>query len=111
MLVKVPEKVFDEVLSKLKSRVYEYNSKIKEYGVYLKPYHLVYKNGKKYVYIGKYWYKLERFGGKLKWIYLGKEKPFIDMPDPPEIPDYTIIKDADGGYIIDKKILDELKGK
>ncbi|MFP3260106.1 MAG: hypothetical protein RXQ22_04315 [Sulfolobus sp.] len=110
MLVKIPEKVFDEVISKLKAKVYEYNSKIKEFGVYLKPYHLVYKNGKKYVYIGKYWYRLEKINGKLKWIYLGKSKPIENMPDPPSIPDYTIIVDNDGWYVVDKKILDELKG-
>lgn len=108
MLVKVPEKVFDEIIRRMKSKVYDYNSKIREYGVYLKPYHIVYKNGKKYIYVGKYWYKLEKKDGKLKWIYLGKTKPNESMPDPPPIPDYTIIKDGDG-YIIDEKILNELE--
>ncbi|QIW23216.1 hypothetical protein EWF20_03030 [Sulfolobus sp. S-194] len=108
MLVKVPERVFDEVLRKLKIQVYEYNSRIKEYGIYLKPYHIVYKNGKQYIYIGKYWYKLDKKDGKLKWIYLGKKKPAQYLPDPPAIPDYTIIKDIEG-YIIDEKALDEIK--
>jgi len=108
MLIKVPEKIFDEVLRKLKTQVYEYNSKIKDSGIYLKPYHIVYKNGKQYIYIGKYWYRLEKKGSKLKWIYLGKNKPTDVLLDPPAIPDYTIIKDTDG-YIVDEKVLNKLK--
>lgn len=73
-------------ISDLKRLVYEYNTKIRGYGVYLKPYHIVYRNGKKYIYIGRYWYKLERKNGKQKWIYLGKEKPLPNLPDPPELP-------------------------
>ncbi|MDT7860760.1 MAG: hypothetical protein RRA45_00850 [Saccharolobus sp.] len=104
MLVQVDEKQFDKIIDKLKMLVYEYNTKIKEYGVYLKPYHIVYKNGRKYIYIGKYWYRLEKIGGKLKWIYLGKRKPLENMPNPPDIPSLTIIKE-DNKYIVDEEIL------
>ncbi|ACP35801.1 conserved hypothetical protein [Sulfolobus islandicus Y.G.57.14] len=108
MRVKVNEKQFDMIIDKLKLMVYEYNTKIKEYGVYLKPYHIVYKNSKRYIYIGKYWYKLEKIGGKLKWIYLGKTKPIQNMPNPPQIPESTIIKE-DNEYIVDEKILYDLE--
>ncbi len=43
MLVKVPKESVEEFLDKLRERVYGYNTKIKDYGVYLKPYHIVYK--------------------------------------------------------------------
>ncbi|AHC51194.1 hypothetical protein SUSAZ_03850 [Sulfolobus acidocaldarius SUSAZ] len=109
MLVKVPQRVFETIISELKSKVYDYNDSIKDFGVYLKPYHLVYKNDRKYIYIGKYWYKLEKNKGKLRWIYLGREKPYPNMPDPPNIPDYTIVRNKDGEYIIDSKILDYIK--
>ncbi|MEM0363263.1 MAG: hypothetical protein QXH75_05625 [Sulfolobaceae archaeon] len=109
VLVKIDEKQFDSVITKLKMLVYDYNTKIKEYGVYLKPYHIVYKNGKKYIYIGKYWYKLEKIGGKLRWIYLGKKKPIESMPNPPDIPPITIIKD-DNKYIVDQEFLYKFEG-
>ncbi len=108
MLIRVNEKQFDEVLHKLKSMVYDYNSKIKEFGVYLKPYHIVYKNGKKYIYVGKYWYRLEKIRGKLRWIYLGKDKPIESMPNPPKIPSSTIIKE-NTDYIIDEELLNKLE--
>ncbi|MCY0882713.1 MAG: hypothetical protein OWQ50_02655 [Acidianus infernus] len=104
MLVRLEEKEFYKIFSKLKEQVYEYNSKISGSEVYLKPYHVVYKNGKKYIYIGKYWYKLEKYNGKIKWIYLGKEKPLANLPDPPKFPEFTIIKD-EKSYIVDEKFL------
>lgn len=81
----------DEIIDKMKRLVYDYNKKVSKYGVYLKPYHIVYKKGKKYIYIGRYWYRLEKKDGKLKWIYLGKVKPYDYLPDPPEIPEQTFI--------------------
>ncbi|QKQ99793.1 hypothetical protein GWK48_04770 [Metallosphaera tengchongensis] len=107
MQVRMLEKEFDGILSSLKSLVYEYNSKIKQYNVYLKPFHVVYKNGKKYIYIGKYWYKLEKFNGKLKWIYLGKTKPMEQLPDPPQLPEITIVKD-ETSYTFDDSLLNQL---
>ncbi|MCI2415278.1 MAG: hypothetical protein MPF33_08590 [Candidatus Aramenus sp.] len=108
MFVALNEREFDDVITRFKELVYEYNSKIKEYNVYLKPFHVVNKGGKRYFYIGKYWYKLERINGKLKWIYLGKEKPIKEMPEPPRFPEVTIIK-AENKYIVDDKIFKELR--
>lgn len=108
MFIKIDEKQFDNIITKFKELVYDYNSKIKVYDVYLKPFHVVHKNGKKYFYIGKYWYKLEKINGKLKWIYLGKEKPVREMPDPPKFPEFTIIKD-NNDYLIDEKLLYHFK--
>jgi len=52
MRVKVNEKQFDMIIDKLKLMVYEYNTKIKEYGVYLNLIIIVYKN-KRRIYL--YW--------------------------------------------------------
>ncbi|MEM3863658.1 MAG: hypothetical protein QW699_04110 [Metallosphaera sp.] len=109
MLVRMNEKEFSNVLSILKYLVYEYNTRIKEHGIYLKPFHVVYKKQKRYIYIGKYWYKLEKINGKLKWIYLGRAKPLMLLPDPPYIPDTTIVKE-ESGYVFDDLILNQLKG-
>ncbi|EHP69586.1 MAG: hypothetical protein RXS23_03150 [Metallosphaera yellowstonensis] len=108
MLIRMTERQFDQILTRLKSFVYEYNSRITRYDVYLKPFHIVYKKGKKYIYIGKYWYKLEKMNGKLKWIYLGKEKPIPELPDPPRVPEITIIKE-DSEYVFDDSLLKQLK--
>lgn len=107
MLIRIEEKEFDKIFTKLKELVYEYNSKISGTDIYLKPFHIVYKNNKKYIYIGKYWYKLERYNGKIKWIYLGKQKPISNLPDPPKLPEATIIKD-EKSYIVDDSILNYL---
>ncbi|MFP3203656.1 MAG: hypothetical protein RXR43_16050, partial [Sulfolobus sp.] len=56
------------------------------------------RNGKKYIYIGRYWYKLERKNGKQKWIYLGKEKPLPNLPDPPELPNVVSPKNKKRGF-------------
>lgn len=107
MLVRLDDKSIDKILTSLKRKVYEYNSKIASYNIYLKPYHIVYKGNKKYIYVGKYWYKLDKTKGKIRWIYLGKNKPLVSLPDPPIIPEYSIIKDDDG-YIIDELFLREI---
>jgi len=71
---------------------YEYNNMIKQQGFYLKPVHMVTRRLQdgtivKYYYYGRYWYKLEKTPtGRLKWIYIGKEKPLPELPDPPENP-------------------------
>jgi len=86
---------FKKLIDEYKNKLYAYNSLIKKYGFYLKPYHVVikYSGGKKikYVYYGRYWYKLKyicRRGNtsKIKWIYVGSEKPLPDLPDPPRNP-------------------------
>uniref|UniRef100_A0A7J2U1C3 Uncharacterized protein n=1 Tax=Ignisphaera aggregans TaxID=334771 RepID=A0A7J2U1C3_9CREN len=76
------------LLDYYRQQLYSYNSLIKRYNVYLKPLHIVVKKDLKgskkvYYYFGKYWYRLEVSNSKLKWIYIGKEKPFDYLPDPP----------------------------
>jgi hypothetical protein len=82
------EKIVTTLLDSYRQALYEYNRTIKRFGVYLKPLHIVVKKypyGEKrlYYYFGRYWYILEKKGSNLKWIYLGKEKPFPELPDPP----------------------------
>ncbi|MEM4880326.1 MAG: hypothetical protein QXU22_05675, partial [Desulfurococcaceae archaeon] len=73
--------------------IYEYNNSIKGKNYYLKPVHIVSRRLQdgslvKYYYYGRYWYKIEKdpVTKKLKWIYLGKEKPSPELPDPPPNP-------------------------
>jgi hypothetical protein len=83
--------LIDSLLDYYRQQLYNYNSMIKGYGVYLKPLHIVVKNSlseskKIYYYFGRYWYKLKAINGKLKWIYMGREKPLDSLPDPPTNP-------------------------
>ncbi|MEM1709472.1 MAG: hypothetical protein QXT01_04695 [Sulfolobales archaeon] len=67
-------------------RIYEYNSQIRNTGYYLKPVHVVVKKelNLKYLYFGRYWYRIAKGpNGKIKWIYVGKEKPDPNLPEPP----------------------------
>jgi hypothetical protein len=87
-------------LSEFLKEFYQYNSQLKNTGYYLKPVHIVVKNGKngktKYYYYGRYWYKLViNRGGKsrIKWIYIGKNKPHPQLPDPLDNPlEGTVVK-------------------
>ena len=83
MEVELNEKEFKELFEKYLKKVYEYNSKLPN-GIILKPFHYVYRNGKKYVYIGRYFYKVVKENGKVKWKYIGKEVP--NLPKPPANP-------------------------
>jgi len=67
-------------------KLYEYNTLIKKWRIKLKPIHIVTSKGKKYVYLGRYWYRIEYHRGRLRWIYLGSKKPLEDLPDPPVNP-------------------------
>lgn len=64
----------------------EYNDLIRRLGFYLKPTHVVVVKGRKYVYHGRYWWKIVhiREGGrtKIKWKYLGKNV-CENVPKPP----------------------------
>jgi hypothetical protein len=87
-------------LSEFLKEFYQYNSRLKNTGYYLKPVHIVVKNGKngktKYYYYGRYWYKLviNKSGkSRIKWIYIGKNKPHPQLPDPPNNPlEGTVVK-------------------
>ena len=83
-----------EVLENYLSELYEYNSRIRGTGYYLKPVHMVTKwrgNSKRtYYYYGRYWWRLEYRGrrGKtslVRWVYVGREKP-EGLPEPPRNP-------------------------
>ena len=89
---KVDEKEVKEIMDRLKKLVYEYNKNLKGTQLYLKPYSATYKkNGKRYYYFGRHWYYLEYKDGKLRWHYIGSYKPASKLPDPPAIPEVTIM--------------------
>ncbi len=74
-----------------KLKIMEYNERIRSSGYYVKPMHVTYKKDSsgrklKYVYFGRYWYRLSRKRGRVVWAYLGKEKPEPSLPDPPPNP-------------------------
>jgi len=99
-------------LETYKVRLYEYNRKVSKFGVYLKPLHIVTKQyantTRTYYYYGRYWYKLIRKDGRLKWIYLGTNKPYTHLPDPPLNPLTLIeIRSRENNsciYVIDNEI-------
>ncbi len=80
MEVELNEEEFKKLFEEYLKSIYEYNSKLPK-GIVLKPFHYVYRNGKKYVYVGRYFYKVIKEHGKIKWKYLGKEVP--GLPKPP----------------------------
>ncbi|WFO75342.1 hypothetical protein J4526_00065 [Desulfurococcaceae archaeon MEX13E-LK6-19] len=112
------EKITKEMLDKLysileeyKRKLYDYNRLVSEKGYRLKPVHIVVKKTKlgtvKYMYFGRYWYKVVYVGksgktSKVKWVYLGKEKPEKELPDPPRHPlEGLVVKiDSTGIYVI-----------
>lgn len=85
-LLKVPNgrRVINEILENYLKELYEYNSKLPK-GFAVKPIHYVKSKGKKYVYFGRYFYKYERVGGKVRWKYVGREPP-KGYPPPPVNP-------------------------
>lgn len=83
-------KILSTLIDIYKTALYSYNTLLKSYGLYLKPLHIVVKknlyNTKVYHYYGRYWYKVIYRNGKLKWVYVGKNKPSPELPDPPANP-------------------------
>ncbi len=116
IVIKNGYKVLMEIYAPYRARIYAYNSMIKDSGYYLKPIHLVYKKLRnqrvKYIYFGRYWYRLVRKGSTVKWIYVGKDKPDPHLPDPPLSPFEGLSIIVDGtDIIVDEKtfnILNEL---
>jgi len=82
-----------------------YNTMIKPRNYYLKPVHIVVKKKTsgvkiKYYYYGRYWYRIvKQPSGKLKWIYIGKEKPLSNLPDPPRNPLEGLVVKIDGSEL------------
>lgn len=104
--VKDGYKLIMEIFSPYRRKIYEYNELIRESGYYLKPVHVVIKKSTsfKYLYFGRYWYRIIKSEGrKLRWIYVGREKPDPNLPEPPLNPfeGLRIIVDGDDVVIDD----------
>ena len=69
----------------------------------LKPFHYVYKNGKKYVYIGKYFYRVVKEGRRVKWVYVGKEPPEGVPPPPPNPFEGARFRKVGSKYLLEPK--------
>jgi len=102
--------LLNALLEIYKLKLYEYNRKISTFKVYLKPLHIVTKQhgnkAKTYYYYGRYWYKIFRKDGKLKWVYLGSTKPYDFLPDPPLNP-LTLIEMRYANNLVCIHIVDE----
>ncbi|MEM2007213.1 MAG: hypothetical protein QW154_06215 [Sulfolobales archaeon] len=76
-----------DLYTQFKLELLEYNERIRDTGYYVKPMHVTYKSDNgvklKYVYFGRYWYRVNKRKKRLGWVYLGKEKPDPSLPDPP----------------------------
>lgn len=102
--LRIPAEDFARIavaIGRLLTPIYQYNSAIKHFGYYLKPVHVVSRrsdgNLVKYYYYGRYWYRLDTSSSKLKWIYIGRNKPDPSLPDPPphEL-EGLVVKKSDG---------------
>ncbi|MDM7274882.1 MAG: hypothetical protein P3X22_001995 [Thermoprotei archaeon] len=96
-------KVLDRVLGDLKMAIYEYNSRIKYTGFYLKPVHKVYKSPggvrRVYEYYGRYWWRITRKGGKVRFEYVGASKP-AKVEEPPDNPLEGLVVVREGEDVI-----------
>ncbi len=95
--VKGGKRLLMKILEEYQRQVAEYNSKLRD-GLRLKFVHYVTVNGKRYVYFGKYYYKVKRVGKRIKWIYVGKE--LKEVPPPPPNPFDGLKVKVDGDDII-----------
>ncbi|MEM4062212.1 MAG: hypothetical protein QXY11_05075 [Desulfurococcaceae archaeon] len=91
------------ILAEFLPAIYEYNSMIKHTGFYLKPVHITTRRLQdgtyvKYYYYGRYWYRLEKVSpSRIKWVYVGREKPSPQLPDPPpNILEGVVVKKYNG---------------
>lgn len=104
MALRIPAEDFARIavaIGRLLTPIYQYNSTIKPFGYYLKPVHVVSRrsngNHVKYYYYGRYWYRLDTSSSRLRWIYIGKNKPDPALPDPPQHElEGLVIKKLDG---------------
>ncbi len=105
--------LLNKLVEDYKRQLYTYNAMIRRYGFYLKPYHVVVKHSRdkkiKYIYYGRYWYRIVYMGKKgstsrIKWVYVGSEKPSPELPDPPHNPLEGLVLriDEEGIYIKEK---------
>ncbi len=94
-----------ELLEPYRRAVYEYNEKIRGSGYYLRPFHVVCRGRKRYIYIGRYWYRVEYRGRRgttslVRWIYVGSRKPDPNLPDPPSCPLDGLKVVVEGGDLV-----------
>ena len=101
----------EAIIEEYKRMIYQYNSLIAGTGYYLKPMHIVTRRTesgyKRYIYIGRYWWKVSYAGKKgktsrIRWIYIGRDKPpeLQNYPDPPRHPIEGLRFVAEGEDII-----------
>jgi hypothetical protein len=87
ILIKGGLRALLDLYTPYKIEIMKYNDSIRWSGYYVKPIHVTYKNRGgvtlKYMYFGRYWYRVSRRGGRVSWIYLGRDKPDPALPDPP----------------------------
>ncbi len=115
-------KIFEELFDEYRRIIYEYNSKIKDTGFYLKPAHIVYKtvNGvrRKYYYFGRYWWQIWIKGRRgtttlVKWTYYGSRMPYLEklLQNPPPVTPFDGISYAVEGddVIITRENYEKLK--
>jgi hypothetical protein len=82
---------FRAAVDSLLRQLYSYTESLRGTGYYLKPLHRVYKSDPEtgsrvvYEYYGRYWWRLERRRGRLRWRYVGREPP-PGVPEPPRHP-------------------------
>lgn len=82
---------FREAVESLLRELYSYTESLRGTGYYLKPLHRVYRRDPEagvkviYEYYGRYWWRLERRRGRLRWRYVGREPP-PGVPEPPRHP-------------------------
>ncbi|ABU82009.1 hypothetical protein [Ignicoccus hospitalis] len=99
-----------ELLDQYLKELYEYNEKLPE-NVRLKAFHYVKSKGRVYVYVGKYFYKYERDGTKLRWKYLGTQPPEGCPPPPPNPLDGLVFQIRRGKVYIRKDLYEKYFAK
>ncbi|NPA85136.1 MAG: hypothetical protein GXO07_03925 [Crenarchaeota archaeon] len=103
--VEVDQRRLKELLENYLKEVYEYNEKLPK-GIRLKVIHYVKSRGKTYLYIGKYFYKYESDGRKVRWKYLGREPPEGVPPPPPNPLEGMSFLIKDGKVLVRKDLYD-----
>ncbi len=100
----------EEVLDRVKEKVYEYNTIAGRHGYYLKPVHKVYRRTsqgvKVYEYYGRYYWR--RAGNRL--VYAGTVKPRgLPDPEPLGIEGLSVIRVNDEDIVVDCTVYDRFK--
>lgn len=99
-------RILNAILADLKKVLYEYNRLVKSSGYYLKPVHKVYKESRGlkrvYEYYGRYWWRLERRGGRVRYVYSGTVKPREVSLEPPSNPLEGLVVIREGEDVIVK---------